>query len=242
MRINEASELCGLPKKTIKYYEEEKLIIPKRNSTNNYREYDENDIRVLREIKLLRKLGFSIDSIRTVLDKPKELKVLFENHLKEIDNNINSMKKTKYICLNILSDNNKSDSVDFANYLERISNMEQEGYKFMDENAKERKFKRDSKLTIVFIVILVLVVIGSTIFLKYENFIGLALFLTITVVSLVLLVSWHSKTTAYICKKCNEKFVIGFLTDLLSPHTINKKYLKCPHCRKRTWAKESYRD
>lgn len=242
MRINEVAELCGLPKKTIKYYEEEKLIIPKRNSTNNYREYDEYDIRVLREIKLLRKLGFSINSIRTVLDKPEELKVLFENHIKEIDNTIYSMKKTKDICLNILSDNNESDSVDFANYLERISNMEQEGYRFMDENAKERKFKRDSKSTIIFITIVVLVLIGSTIFLKYGNFIGLALFLTINVVLLVLLVSWHSSTTAYICKKCNKKFIIGFFTDLLSPHTTNKKYLKCPHCGKRTWAKESYRD
>lgn len=242
MRINEAAELCLLPKKTIKYYEEEQLIIPKRNTTNNYREYCEEDIRVLREIKLLRKLGFSIGCIRIILNNPDELKVLFENHIKEVDNNINSMKKTKDICLNILTDNNKSESVDFANYLEKISNMEQEGYKFMDENIKEKKFKKDSNLTIFFISIFVLLIIASTIFLKYKNGVGIALFATITVGSLVFLVARHSRTTAYICKKCNKKFTIGFFIDLLSLQIPNKKYLKCPHCGKWAWAKESYRD
>lgn len=84
MRINEAAELSKLPKKTIKYYEEENLIIPDRNSANNYREYNEDHIRVLREIKLLRKLGFTIDNIRMILNHPKELKRLFEQTDQEV--------------------------------------------------------------------------------------------------------------------------------------------------------------
>lgn len=35
--------------------------------------------------------------------------------------------------------NNACNFVDFAKYLEKISNMEQEGYEFMNENVKERK-------------------------------------------------------------------------------------------------------
>ncbi|MCG8485569.1 MAG: MerR family transcriptional regulator [Clostridia bacterium] len=242
MRINEAADLCGLPKKTIKYYEEEELIHPKRNNTNNYREYQDEDIKTLKEIKLLRKLGFTIEDIRIILKNPEDLKLLFENHIKELDTNIKNMNKTKEICINILVENDQSEGIDFANYLENISNMEREGYQFMEENIKQRKFRRDSNLTIIFITVFVLVVITLGIFLN-NNILGIILFITITITVLGFLVLWHSKTTAYICKQCDTKFNITFLTDLVSPQVPpNKKYLKCPNCKKRVWARESYRD
>lgn len=242
MRINEAADICGLPKKTIKYYEEEGLIHPKRNHTNNYREYQDEDIKILKEIKLLRKLGFSIEDIRKILEKPEDLKLLFENHIKELDTSIKNMNKTKDICMSILTENDKSEDIDLANYLENISNMEREGYRFMEENIKQRKFKRDSNMTIIFIMVFVCMVIALAAFLNH-NILGGVLFITITITALGFLVLWHSKTTAYICKQCDTKFNITFLTDLVSPQMPpNKKYLKCPNCKKRAWARESYRD
>lgn len=61
-------------------------------------------------------------------------------HIEHNDTQMISMKKTKDICSNILKDNQEADSVDFANYLDKISNMEQEGYQFMNEHMKEKKF------------------------------------------------------------------------------------------------------
>jgi len=241
LRINEVEQLIDLPKKTIKYYEEEKLIFPKRNSSNSYREYIDHDINVLRQIKLLRKLGFSIEAIRIILNHSEQLKELFQNRIKEIDININSMENVKKLCINILSDNNESSNLDFAKYLERISALEKEGYKFM--NAKELKYKKDNKKTIIFIALAVVLVLCSGLFLLPLKWIGPLLFVIIVLGSFIFLVSWHSKKVAYICKDCNEKFVIGFLRDLLSPHLPpDTKYLKCPNCGKRTWAKETYRD
>jgi DNA-directed RNA polymerase subunit RPC12/RpoP len=60
----------------------------------------------------------------------------------------------------------------------------------------------------------------------------------LAVAGLVILVSWHAKATAYHCPKCGYDFEISIITDLLSPHGVNKeggwKYLKCPNCSKRT--------
>ena len=64
MKINEVEALVGITKKNIRFYEEQGLLSPKRNSENSYREYGEEEVQTLRRIKLLRKLGVPIEEIR----------------------------------------------------------------------------------------------------------------------------------------------------------------------------------
>ena len=64
MKINEVERLIGITKKNIRFYEEQGLLTPNRNKENGYRDYNEDDIRTLEQIKLLRKLGLPLDEIR----------------------------------------------------------------------------------------------------------------------------------------------------------------------------------
>lgn len=59
----------------------------------------------------------------------------------------------------------------------------------------------------------------------------------IAIVGLVILALWHSKTYEYVCENCNNKFSIHALADLISPQGVTTKYVMCPKCHKRTWAK-----
>ena len=56
MKINEAEQLLGITKANIRFYEKEGLLSPSRNESG-YREYSETDIRQLKQIVILRKLG-----------------------------------------------------------------------------------------------------------------------------------------------------------------------------------------
>ena len=56
--------------------------------------------------------------------------------------------------------------------------------------------------------------------------------------ALFLLVRWHARTTAYRCPKCAAEFEIEPLKDFMSPHFFDRKYLRCPACGERAWAKE----
>ena len=51
----------------IRYYEKQGLISPKRNRINSYREYGEEDIRILKTIRMLRMLDMPIEQIRLIL-------------------------------------------------------------------------------------------------------------------------------------------------------------------------------
>ena len=67
MNIKEAENLSGISGQNIRYYEQQGLISPKRNRINSYREYGEEDIRILKTIRMLRMLDMPIEQIRLIL-------------------------------------------------------------------------------------------------------------------------------------------------------------------------------
>lgn len=63
--IGEVSAICNVPIKTLRYYDEIKLIVPKyRNKDSNYRYYAKEQMILVSTVKKLRVLGFSLKEIR----------------------------------------------------------------------------------------------------------------------------------------------------------------------------------
>lgn len=97
MNIGDASALCGLPVKTIRYYEDIGLIDPARRD-NGYRDYGDADVGRLIFLQRARNLGFSIETCRSLLklqeDKNRasaEVKRIAQDHLEEIDHKIQEL-------------------------------------------------------------------------------------------------------------------------------------------------------
>ncbi|MBQ8535324.1 MAG: DNA-binding protein, partial [Bacilli bacterium] len=42
----------------------------------------------------------------------------------------------------------------------------------------------------------------------------------------------------YECRKCHHRFVSKYIEALMVPHVHTTRYLKCPKCKKRSWAKK----
>ena len=63
MTIKELEQRTGLPRTSIRFYEQEELLHPERKE-NNYRDYSEEDVRTLKKIKLLRQLSLDLEDIR----------------------------------------------------------------------------------------------------------------------------------------------------------------------------------
>ena len=84
MLINEVCNLTGLTKKAISYYEKQGLLKPKK-SNNGYREYSEEDIALLNEISLYRKLDIAIKDIKVIV-KSKDKKYIINNIIKDKQN------------------------------------------------------------------------------------------------------------------------------------------------------------
>lgn len=62
MTIKEIEQELGVPRATVRFYEKENLIHPKR-SGNSYRAYSEEDVAALKKVIILRKIGLSVQEI-----------------------------------------------------------------------------------------------------------------------------------------------------------------------------------
>lgn len=67
MNISQAAQACGLPNKTIRYYEDIGLVVPRRQQSNDYRIYSLDDVAQLRFLQRARAVGFSLDECRELL-------------------------------------------------------------------------------------------------------------------------------------------------------------------------------
>jgi DNA-binding transcriptional MerR regulator len=67
MLIGELAERAGTSARTLRYYEEHGLVRPWRDA-NGYRQYDDAELRVVREIRSRLAAGFGLDEIRPFVE------------------------------------------------------------------------------------------------------------------------------------------------------------------------------
>lgn len=67
MRIGQLAARVGTSTRTLRYYEQQGLLSARRTA-NGYRDYTEVDLRLVREIRSLLAIGFTLDETRPFVD------------------------------------------------------------------------------------------------------------------------------------------------------------------------------
>ncbi|NDZ78717.1 MerR family transcriptional regulator [Streptomyces sp. SID10853] len=67
MRIGELAERAGTTTRALRYYESRELL-PARRAVNGYRTYDEDDLRLLQQIRTLQDFGFDLEETRPFVE------------------------------------------------------------------------------------------------------------------------------------------------------------------------------
>lgn len=67
MRIGELAERAGVSTRSLRYYEAQGLLRARR-AANGYRDYGDEDLRIVREIRSLLDLGFGLEEIRPFVE------------------------------------------------------------------------------------------------------------------------------------------------------------------------------
>ncbi len=95
MNIGEVASKSGLPAKTIRYYEDIGLVEASSRKENGYRDYDEQDLHLLKFVQRARSLGFMVEECRELLDLYRDrsrasadVKVLAKHRIEDIEHKI----------------------------------------------------------------------------------------------------------------------------------------------------------
>jgi Predicted transcriptional regulators len=80
--IKKLSKLAGVSTRTLRYYDEIKLLSPRRISSNDYRMYSQYEVDLLQQILFFRELGVPLDEIKKiVLSKKYDGILALQEHL-----------------------------------------------------------------------------------------------------------------------------------------------------------------
>lgn len=139
MKINEVEAQVGITKKNIRFYEEQGLLAPRRNSENGYREYGPLEVEQLRQIKLLRKLGVSLEEIRKMQAGIWTVGDGMRRHLVSLEREKKNLEQSIQLCRSLSDREERLEALDAAALLEQMDRMEREGTTFLDKQVEDTR-------------------------------------------------------------------------------------------------------
>ena len=142
MKMKEAEIRSGLDRKNIRYYESEELLAPRRTEGNRYRDYSEEDIERLLEIRFLRQVGIPIRDIRGLFEGRLTLSELMRMRLDRIDGEMSQLKKLEQMCARLEEQQTLKPSV-VEQCLEEISREDGENTWLEDIRKDWKMFQKE---------------------------------------------------------------------------------------------------
>ncbi|MBR1972773.1 MAG: MerR family transcriptional regulator [Oscillospiraceae bacterium] len=127
MKINEVEQRLEITKANIRFYEKEGLNTPARTE-KGYRDYSEEDIRRLKEIIILRKLGIPVQQIADILDGALPLQEALDANISALQAEIEKLNGSLELCRQLKREDARM--LDTERYWEIIHDKEQEGFRF----------------------------------------------------------------------------------------------------------------
>ena len=131
MKIKELENLLSISRSNIRFYEKQGLFSPERKD-NNYREYTEHDIEVLKKIIVFRKLGFSVEEIKLIQNNELPFTEAITNAQHRIKDEIEQLNGSLKLIKQVAKENSSFDELDINEHWNTISESEKSGEKFVD--------------------------------------------------------------------------------------------------------------
>ena len=132
MKIHEVEKMTGITSRNIRFYEKQGLLSPVRSTENKYREFSDEDVRKLKEIKLLRRFGVGLTDIKSIQDGDMTLSECMEMYLRFFTEQKKDLEKTIELCEDIREKESCLQTIDTDFYLDEIASAEEKGTKFVD--------------------------------------------------------------------------------------------------------------
>lgn len=120
MLIRDLEKDSGLDRATIRYYEKEGFIRPSRQE-NGYREYSQEDLDQLLKIKLLRKLGVSLETIRKLQQGTADFSSIMDRQIRELEEQVQYTSRAIEVCRKICEEGPTYQTLNASFYLDTFN-------------------------------------------------------------------------------------------------------------------------
>jgi DNA-binding transcriptional MerR regulator len=131
LKIKELENLLSISRSNVRFYEKQGLFSPERKD-NNYREYTNQDIEVLKKIIIFRKMGFTVEEIKLIRNNDLPFAEAIANAQRRIEDEIEQLNGSLKLIKQVAQENLSFDEIDIDEHWNTISESEKSGEKFVD--------------------------------------------------------------------------------------------------------------
>ncbi|MBE6923426.1 MAG: MerR family transcriptional regulator [Ruminococcaceae bacterium] len=121
MTIKEMEERCGISRTNIRFYEGEGLIHPERKD-NGYRDYSEEDVQVLKKVRLLRSMEVPLGHVKAVASGERRLSKVLQELEQDLDLRQEKQERTRQAARQMRREETEFDTLDPDQYLDALEN------------------------------------------------------------------------------------------------------------------------
>lgn len=156
MKINQVEQAIGITKKNIRFYEQEGLLKPTRVA-NGYRDYSSDDLKTLRQVKLLRKLDIPIEEIKRLQDGRLTLEDCLHRHLIVLKRRSSNLEAMEGFCQRLLQEGGDLRTLDVERLLLEMEQQEEGGVRFVNiHKGDKRKQKKNAVIAAITAILFML--------------------------------------------------------------------------------------
>lgn len=153
LKINEIEALVNITKKNIRFYEAQGLLSPKRNVENGYRDYTEDDVRILKQIKFLRKIGVPIEEIKKMLTGTHTVGDGMRRHLVSLEREKQNLEYSISFCRDLQNMDIPISDWETEELLNKMDELEKHGALFKNKHTSDIRVRYVAPTIITFIMI-----------------------------------------------------------------------------------------
>lgn len=165
MKIKQVEELVGITSKNIRFYEDQGLLQPQRTE-NGYRDYGLEEVEILKQIKLFRKIGVPVEEIHKVFHNEIEIGDCLEKQEALLRKEKTNIEKMCLLTREMLEASVTMEKMDTDYWLDEVEKMEKEGIDFVNVSKIDIHMKKKLGAVIGATVMIVMMglVLGTLIY------------------------------------------------------------------------------
>jgi len=168
VKINEVEALAGITKKNIRFYEEQGLLSPRRNAENGYRDYGEEEVVILKRIKLLRKLGVPIEEIRQMFCGAHTVADGMRRHLVSLERDKRNLEQSILLCEELQKLDIPASALDTDGIFEKMDRMEQGGTSFQNSQNEDVRIRYIAPVIVTILTVILMLGLSILLFWAYS--------------------------------------------------------------------------
>jgi len=229
--IGEVAQQFNITVRTLQYYRKKGLLLPASTTDGQRRMYNEQSLKRLKLILLLKELELSLDDIKKLLNDDqqlKSLKLILQLKKENLEQDMHDAKRT----------------VDTINQLQRMiaqhstSPIEEftDIHLMMTKSKQLKSFYR--RLWLSAGVIGVIQYTSIVISIIHRSALPFVKVLPLLVIYGIGIVYFYRHYIYYLCPNCHTRFKPGMWSFIKARHTMHTRKLSCPHCHETHYCAE----